>query len=689
MARYARRIVPFALLGAVLCALASSDTLYLREGEQEPGRLVAMTRDLVRFEGRGGVKTLKKSDVLKIQLQRARRFDDVETVEQITDPDLKACLESQPSGEEFPAAGSVTLLWRHVYDLTEPGFFRDTERKITKVLRQRGEDEATTNVWYFEDTDLPRIDFALTVTPDGRVLHLSDAALKNESIYARFPDYRRLARFRFANKEPRPGSVLDVQYTVVRNDRGPLEPFYAKELFRDDRPILRKEVVVLVPEANEARVAAQVYGPDVVEQTREVSDGVVRLSWRLTEAQLGIVPEPLMPPKQDFVPLLALGEAATWEEVIQTYAEALAKLPPLPQDLVEKAIALDTENGPEAIHNFVARTVRTAPVPHRHYRLLPHPAEDSLRRALANELDKNFLYFKMLEAAGIKCAFALVRGRNQGPLADNVPSLLGFDRSAVYVKKDGRFSTVSSDVLSFATLPGALHAAPALVIEADGGLLTRTQRPCPESELDATEFDAALDAEGNLQLEVTYRGTGNAGTWMRDLKDADAQKLRNVLEQIAGRLHPAARLTDYTTTELADLGIAPAVTLRCVIPGYAVKAGEDLMLFDLPAVAYTARDVGRPVREHGLYWSHVLRETSRGSIRIPEGFQVHSMPGPVMFDSVTAAYEASLGVRGDTVGFEDTYALKVHDAPATAYADFKTCKELRAGIPRQRVILTR
>ena len=197
----ARRSIRFALLtvfGALLCARALTDTIYLREGEEEGGRLLAMTAGAVRFEGRHGVKILDKTDVVKIQLQRARQFDEVQTADQITDPDLKACIESQPSPADYPAAGSVTLLERQVYDLTEAGLVKDTVRRIVKVMQQRGEDVATTSMWYFEDTDTPHVDFALTVTPDGRVLHLSDAALKNESIYASLPDYRRLARFRFA-----------------------------------------------------------------------------------------------------------------------------------------------------------------------------------------------------------------------------------------------------------------------------------------------------------------------------------------------------------------------------------------------------------------------------------------------------------------------------------------------------------
>jgi len=689
MTRHLRCFTAMAAVAVLTASGTVADTLYLRAGEQEPGRLLAITGKEVRFEGPNGVKTWRKADVLRIQLQRARTFDDVQAADQITEPDLRTCLDKQPGAADFPSAGFVTLLRRQVYDLTQPGVVVDTVRAITKVLQQRGEDVATTSVWYFEDTDTPTIDFALTVTADGRVLHLSDDALKNESIYAQFPDYRRLARFRFACKEPRPGSVLDVQYTVIRKLDAPIEPFYGEEVFRDDQPILRQEVVVLVPEAAESRVTSELGGPDVIEARRQVDNGVVRLTWVLTQPQLGILPEPLMPPKEEFAPRLVLGESASREDIARAYAAALAALPDLPRELAEKAIALDTEGGPQAIHDFIARTVRIAPVPHQAYRAVPHPAGETSHRGMANELDKNYLYFKMLEAAGIPCAFALVRGRGQGPLADSVPSLQAFNRSAVYLKAEDRFETAAGDLLPFGALPGGMHNAPALVVDAAGGALTTTQQPSPEEELNATQFEAVLDVDGNLALNLTYTGTANMGVWMRDLKDADAQRLRNTFQQIAGYVHPAARLVDYTTTDLADLAVTPVITLQCSIPGYAVKAGDDLILFNLPAVDYTAGEVGRPTREHDLFWEHVERETKEGAIRIPAGYEVYSMPESVDFDSPTASYNASLALSEGSIAFGDRYELKVQDAPPEAYGEYKACRELRANIPRQRVILTR
>jgi hypothetical protein len=705
----------------VLLAVAMSvslvvyaDTLYLRAGEQVQGELEKMTPDAVIFRATDGEKTWPKTALTRIQLQRARQFDDVERVDQIADPTLKACLEIQPAEKDFPAEGAVTLLRRRICDLTTDGVVKETNRAIIKVLQQRGEEVASIGIPYFEDTDSVEVDFALTVTADGRVLHLSDTALKKESVFSSLPDYRRLGRLRFACKEPRPGSVLDVQYTVTRKRDAAIEPFYCPQLFRDEFPILRKEVLVVLPSnaANgqwEKQLASEIDEPDagaiqaatytvrnapdaikpILKEAGKKDTGDVVVAFTLTKPQPGIIEEPLMPPRKEFAPSLTLGVAATWEQVAGQYAEKLAASPPLPEALQAKARELAQKGGAEAIHNFVAKTIRTAPVPQLSFHLIPRAPDATAQRGLANELDKNFLYFNLLKAAGVECVFALVRDRGQGPLSRDVPSLQAFDRSAVYLVKEKVFSNAASDQIPFGVLPAGLQDAPALLAATSGAVLTQTQQSRLDEEQVSTRFDASLDAEGGLELTVTFTATGNSGSWMRAFKDLDEQKLRNQLQQFAGSIHPAAVMREYKTSDFADLTVTPSITLTCAIPGFAIKAGGDLMLFNIPVIDYQAGDVGRPTREHDLFWRQVERRAVSGAIHLPEGFAVYALPGKVRFDSPIVAYTAKLKKHRGNIEFKDTFDLKAAQAPREAYPGYKHCMELRADLARQRIILVR
>lgn len=673
-----------------IAAFASADTMYLRAGEETEGQLKTIEPDAVVFEGHDGVKTLKKEEITRIQIQQARLFDDVNSASQITDPELRACIAQQPSEKDYPADGNIVLFQRRTIDLTTPGLVTETTRTIVKILRQRGQDAASTTIWYFEDADTPVIDFAITVTPDGRVLHLNDAALKNESVHSRIPDYRRLSRFRFACKEPSPGSILDVQFTVQRKRDTLLEPFYAEESFQRESPILRREVVVIAKPGTAFRHGTNDACNGQLDYAASTAEGgAVRHVWSLKRPAAGIVDEPLMPPHSTFTPILALGTDTTWSAIGTAYREALDALAPLSAPLCGKAKDLAKKGGAQAIYDFVAKTIRSVPVGQNEYRFIPYPPDKSVTRGAANELDKNILYHAMLKAAGIECAFALIRERGLGPLNEDVPSLRAFHRSAVYLLKSKTFSTTISDRLSLDALPGDLQGAKAIVFFDKGAKIVDTPAMKPKREMDETHFDARLREDGELELTVSYSAGGNAQATMRAMKDLDEQQMRHQLEEVAGHIHPGAVLRDYKTSDLADLDTPPSVTLSCTIPGYATKAGDALMLFNLPAADYNAGDVGRPAREHALFWFHAARARVTGTIELPKKFAVYGSPANVHLKNKVAAYSATFRERQGVLQFEDTFDIKMLTAPPALYAGYKRIEEARADLSRQRIILTR
>jgi hypothetical protein len=677
----------------LIAPIAAPDTMYMRAGEQEAGTLEKMTADSVTFKGHDGEKTVQKSELASIQLQQARQHDDIENAAQITDPDLKACLENQPDEKAYPADESLTLFSRESYDLSESGTAKETNRCITKILRQRGENAGSVNVWFFEDTDSVKVDFALTVTPDGRVLHLDDAAVKVESIYANMPTYRRLSRVRFACKEPRPGAVLDVQYTVIRKRDPVLEPFYNEEAFRSDTPILHKETHVVFPEAvndmGTKYVNYQVVSPEPNLIDVSMSEGGKELVFRLTKPMPGYISEPLMPPIKEFAPTVTITAATTWIDMSKAYAEILEKVAPISDGLKSKAVELAKTGGPAAIHDFVARGIRSVPAPQLRFRFTPRAPDEIVKSGVANELDKNYLYFRMLEAAGIDSSFALLRDRNLGCLSEAAPSFRALNRAAVYLRGEKRFSSATSDIVSYKTLEGELQDAPALPICKDGSDIVRTQSPALEDEVETRRFSASLAEDGSLDLALTYLGTGNSEMGLRALKDLDEQQMRNQMEQIAASVHPGAKLSKFKTTDLADLAVPPEITLSCSIPGFAFKAGEDLMLLDLPLIQYDAGDVGRPTREYALFWANESREICEGVIRLPKGFKAYSLPKNLKTSSKYVSYRAKLHAGKGEIVFKDQSDVKALTAPREAYGDYKEFKEIRAHLSKQRLILTK
>jgi hypothetical protein len=106
-------------------------------------------------------------------------------------------------------------------------------------------------------------------------------------------------------------------------------------------------------------------------------------------------------------------------------------------------------------------------------------------------------------------------------------------------------------------------------------------------------------------------------------------------------------------------------------------------------VDYEAGDVGRPTREHDLFWPQVSQSLCEGAVTLPKGFKVYSMPKGVKFNAPTVSYRARLTKKSAAIHFSDQSDIKLQQAPKAAYADYKHFKELRAGLSRQRIILSR
>ncbi|MFH1006670.1 MAG: DUF3857 domain-containing protein, partial [Candidatus Latescibacterota bacterium] len=214
------------LLTIVVCLFGSighgqetaenTDVLYMKKGEEYVGRLLEISNDRVIFQhGVEGRMELGLSEVQRLELGKSRPGDTWRTVADITDETLLAALETAPPDSAYPHSGSITLHQEVLYRLFEDGSVRITQHKIQKVFKERGKDVANNPLFYLSDNSTAQIDFGRTITAEGDVVPLSDAAIQDGSVFSQYPDYQNLSKKHSTLKKVREGSVIDYQTTVV------------------------------------------------------------------------------------------------------------------------------------------------------------------------------------------------------------------------------------------------------------------------------------------------------------------------------------------------------------------------------------------------------------------------------------------------------------------------------------------
>lgn len=667
------------LLPLLTCARVSPrgypDIVYLKDGEELPGMLESLDTarvELLTPEGRVG---LKRPEIASIALGRVRPGSEWQTVSEITDTLLLSLLEAAPDKEDYPAAGYINLWVEREVRYTPEGF-EDRVRVVRKILDERGKQVANQAAYYLKPHQSLKLQFARTITPDLKVVHIRDPAIEEVSVHPRPASYDRQSRVKFALPEARIGAILDYEYVRAQSLVSPLHPGCRTEVFGDREPTLHQIFRVLAPA--DLKLAYDLQGcgePRVTER-----DGVKEYRWELSDLPR-VEPEPMLPPFAELLPRVVVDSAQSWPELDSIYQRVLRDS--LTEDLSGLIDSLGAD--PRELYKFVAREIRPVDVTIDRYSYIPKSTTTILRERMGNDLERSYLLYGLLLAAGFKPRFVLARSQTRGPLLEGVPSLGQFDLALLCLGDD--WLSVESR-RSFGDLPGEIQGVKGLEIGSGGEIVTIPLLP-PEAEEMRSEFELWLNQDGDLAGVWELRYSGEKGAAARLHKNLTPEEQRIEFQGWVAQLHPRAQLDHYELSDLKDLDEPVRIQLHYQIPGYAIRGGRDYLAFTLPGFGYSAREVGKPERRYPLGWQRCEAMAHHITLHLPQGYQVYHLPDPPSFTSPYLSYEGSLQTPGGTLRFEDRYKRSAIRIPAQGYQDYKRCREAMARFAQELVVLKR
>jgi len=672
-----------------------TDVLYTRKGEEYVGRLQVITPGNVKFSHvKRGEIVFRRSEVQRVELGKSRPGDKWRTKADIDDPMLLEVLRTAPTQKDYPHSSYVTLFEERNVRLAPDGSARWTRRIIQKIFKERGKAQANKRLYYLSRNDAAKIDFARTITREGKVFPLSDSAIQDGSVFSRYPDYENLHCKRCAMKEVRPGSVIDYQTTVIEKKTDLLHPFRVAALFGDEEPIIKKSVRVLVPKALPCVYETMRLPRDAMRKV-ERPDGFVEYIWGVRNTP-PLVRENFMPETEDIWPRVSLAPGAEWAKIGQAYARRIQKRLRAGNGLRKQVASMcPMEETPEkkakSIYDYLVCEIRTIPVPFRACSLLPTEVNKVFERKYGNDLDKSALFATMLGQAGIEARLCFVVPQGDGALMKSVPSLDHFSQCVVWFKvgNEETFASVLDDRVPMGVLPADLQNAPALLIDSDSSRLIRTPLADAEREMSrrTVRVEIAPDGAFHVAEDILYRGQRAIG--MRSMKGMKEEEIKKLFQQRVGRIHPDADLLSYRLSDLKDLEAPVRVRMEYRISDYALRAGKELMVFRLPNFHYTAAGVGKPTRVHPLRWRTRLADINRYTILLPSGWRVYYVCPNTQEKSPCGTYSARYRQGHGKLEFEDIFRRERVNAPASAYGVFKGTLQARARVAREWIVLQR
>ncbi len=499
----------------------------------------------------------------------------------------------------FEGADAIILNQDVTIDLKGRGEWTFTEKVTKKILTYAGmKNNSELKLSYNPVWDKVAVTDAVVKSPDGSVrkldskeLNLMDEAWSGSA--PRYPAGKILVA-----SLPGVQAGSEIQYTITREHKD--RPFFGIiGMFRGFDPIVKKKIVLTYDGKLPIDISPV---PEGVKESKEVSNGKVRMTWEVENAQ-AIKSEPSMPPVWSFVPSIFIS-AGDWKSYGTASKDVLEKAvanqpaaAAMTVKLTEK-LSTDTEKI-LAIRNFVAESIR--PVGPG-FDELPvscvTPADKVLADRYGNTADHAVLLCSMLRAAGLNAELVLASGFIGLPglfeKVEEYPQLV-FGEPLVRVNY-GKNSVILNDTNQYAALGTSPHNGKYCLNLADNSIdILKTGKDF--QDFSKTVCSIKLKADGNAGIEISnlFFG-GNFGYYNQMLSEFTPEKRSRYFQRI---------VTDISQS---------AVPVRDLETDFKSYPGRQSIAVDVERYA---------VRDNGLFYFNLPGNILRGIFAAGEASRVN------------------------------------------------------------------
>jgi len=687
-----------------ICCLAGEypffqDILHTGTGREIRGEVERITADSIELVADDDTLIFGRGDVVLIEFGKARPGDWWRTTADVDDSVLIEILENLPDSEKFAGADYVVLYDAHDITVGGNGAVQYYHREVCLVLSEGVADDITASeLDYFPDVEEAVIVHARSISSTGEISHIDNSQIECGPVNTSFPEYDRLWSLKYALGKVSAGSIIDIA-TIAKTRSEPLNPAAYTVFFRDEEPVLHKEVVLRM-EVGAPVHFAELNWPAKWRKSSLYDQGYfVVLTWARDDIP-PIIREPDMPPDEACIPLLEVCVGGDWKRTNSAFIAAMdsaeankGKIDELAARLVENW-KNDREKA-SAIYNWVIKKIRFVPVNAMDYRFAPKKVSDILESQSANNLDRAFLFYTIAKAAGLNAKMGFATTHNIA-FRDNLPTLANTPKPVVRLNLEGEivWAELSSEYRPLGILPDEIMGEKAVVFSEDGPEIVKIPLPTPKEEHIEEIIKAKLTKKGDLKGTITiiYRGSHQAK--IRKYEQFGEDEIQREMEKRIGMIHPDAELRSWKLLNTDDLNKAPEMVIEFEIKGYAVIAEDKSLSFALPDINYMPEVSEKSPREWPLWFGSPRRETRRIELELPRGYEVYNLPNDTASfvdagrqATPSISYSAAFEMANGKLIFFDDYRRARIAIPAKMAPVYQECCWTQALVASSRIVL--
>lgn len=593
---------------------------------------------------------------------------------------------------DYPAeTDAVVLLEETTYSVGLDGRATEHYRRVLKILRPQGREDAVVAVPFDKDTKILSL-HVWSIGPDGHEYIVKDSEISEFGYPGQgnfFADYR----VKVVNAPGRdPGGIVAYEY-----EQRSL-PYLTEKtwFFQNEIPHLSQTFTLELP-------PGFTYGTVWANHEESKASDLEHQRWRweMKDTPAIDLDHVLMHPSGLALagrmtvhyagPGLTAPTEGTWKSIGEWYQTLSKDRIVATPEIAAKARELaadktDFYDKVEPIAEFVQKQVRYFVIEMGIGGYQPHFAGDIFHNRYGDCKDKATLLSAMLSTVGIHSALVMVDHR-RGVVDPGAPSIVGDHMIAAIEIPKGYSSPKLRSVITanngrqylifdptwektaFGQLEHNLQGGYGILMEGPDSQVVKFPLLSPDLNTIRRTASFQLQPDGSLKGTVTEKRFGDVSENRRKVYTMDdARQQSDYLDRILKE--------DFATFTVSGFKVENAEALnKDLTTSYSLSADRFGKTMG-PLIMIRPRVLGN----EGLYADHKVRhvpidlsETMQAKddyeIELPPGYAVDEIPDPVKLDLGFASYESSSNVKGNILHYTRTYTVREVTLSAARYGD--------------------
>ena len=596
--------------------------------------------------------------------------------------------------ESRKEAEAVTLLVAEDIQINEDNTSISDIHVVEQVLKEKGKELGEVVIGYDSSDERIELEYARTITPDGKVVYAGKENIRDVSKYLNFPLYSNARAFIVSMPAVEIGSIIEYKVRIFSSKLINEDDFTFVYRLRELQPIAEAKFVVSVPKKTtpKFKVFNQNYAKGInLLPKKEIKDSTKVYSWEFKEVE-PIIPEEKMPPAPFVNPATLISSFGSWQEIYGWWHELFKdklELTDKMKEFTDRFLEGSEDDLEKArrIYEFCAQEIRYVAVEYGESGYEPHYAKDIFLNRYGDCKDQATLLVALMRYVGLNAYPVLIPTREVYPVDSKFPSV-NFNHAIAVLEHDGEFIFMdpTSATTSFKDLPLDDQDREVLIFLEDGHKLLKTPQFKDNEVIYSTVMN--IDRKENASVIRDVVAKGYFAAYQRYFfQYTHAQKIKEFIQQAMTLISPFSHLQEYELINVGDFTKDPILKYKFIAQKFLNPAQDLRIVPAVPDIIIDTAYTGKKKRKYPIDFMGIYCEESNLTIHLPKNLTVKYLPQKQTINTKWFEYKCMPKYNNNTITLKRTFDVKRNIIPAKDYKDFKRNLEKVIYLLRERIIL--